>query len=280
MVAALQWGLVQTFLLDTLGRLLRNYYRATTGNLLPPSWVTSIRFAAPLGLLVGGFGGYRWVTSGRAATSATAHRNRVVFVGALVAGWGLAIVPTVAFGWLLDDRLFTVPYFVIPTLAAVAAFGGAYLLAYRVEAAWYSRRRTRLLGAVQGAVGGLILGFLGFAAYGSYLAATRSNYGLDGGPGVSAAVVLGAVVGYLLADSDRDGDRAAEFLALLVLCLLGFTAAMTLGVVVLGAVGVSVFEFGAGVGLVVVPVVAALAVAGYLAYGARTTFFRRLVGRS
>lgn len=101
LVTALRWGLVQTFVLDTLDRLFRNYYCATTEAFLPPSWVTSIQFAAPLGLLVGGIDGYRWVTSGRAMTSASAHRNRVIFVGSLLAGWALAIIPTMAFQWLL-----------------------------------------------------------------------------------------------------------------------------------------------------------------------------------
>ncbi|MFB6161173.1 MAG: hypothetical protein ABEJ61_08360 [Haloferacaceae archaeon] len=108
-MTALQWGLVQTFVLEAVGRLLRNYYRATTDAFFPPRWVTSVQFAAPLGLLVGGLGGYRWVTSGRAATSASAHRDRVVFVGALLAGWALAIVPAMTFRWLLGNRLFSVP---------------------------------------------------------------------------------------------------------------------------------------------------------------------------
>lgn len=197
LTTALQWGLVQAFLLDTLGRLLRNYYRATTDAFFPPSWVTSIQFAAPLGLLVGGIGGYRWVTSGRATTSASAHRNRVVFVGSLLAGWTLAIVPTLALQWLLGDQLFTMPYFVLPTFTAVLVLVGSYRLAYRVDADWYRQHRSRLLGVVKGAFAGVILGVIGFIAYGSYLAATQTNYSFSGGPGIVVAVCLGAIAGYI-----------------------------------------------------------------------------------
>lgn len=279
LVTALQWGLVQTFVLDTLGRLFRNYYRATTEAFLPPSWVTSIQFAAPLGLLVGGIGGYRWVTSGRATTSASAHRNRVIFVGSLLAGWALAIVPTMAFQWLLGDQLFSMPYFVLPTLTAVLVFVGSYLLAYRVETEWYRHHRTRLLGAVKGAFAGLLVGFIGFITYGGYLAATQTNYSLSGGPGIVLAVCLGAIAGYVMTDTERGGDRSAEFIILLIGSLLAFSLVMTLGMVALNTVGVSPFGFTSSFILPLIPLILALGVAGYLAYGVQTTFYRQFVGR-
>ncbi|MFC4551735.1 MULTISPECIES: hypothetical protein [Halorussus] len=279
LLAALQWGLVQAFLLDTLGRLFRNYYRATTDAFLPPRWVTSVQFAVPLGLLVGGIGGYRWVSSGRAATSDSAHRNRAVFVGSLLVGWALAIVPTMAFQWLLGERLFTVPFFVLPTLVAVLVAGGSYLLAYRVDAARYRRHRSRLLGAVKGALVGLALGVIGFVAYGRYLAATRDSYSLDGGPGIVAVVCLGACAGYVLTDSRGGGDRSAEFVAAFLVSVLGFSLATTLATVALGAVGVSPFGFVPAFALPLVSVVLALVTAGHLAYGLRTTLYRRFVGR-
>lgn len=275
-VAALQWGLVQTFLLDTLGRLLRNYYRATTDLFFPPDWVTTIQFAAPLGLLVGGIGGYRRVTSGRAPTSASAHRDRVVFVGSLVFGWALAVVPTMAFQWSLGDRLFTVPFFVLPTLAAVSVLGGSYLLAYRVDAERYRRHRNRLLGAVKGAFAGLILGFGGFIAYGRYLATTRTEYSLDGGPGIVAAACLGAIAGYALTDTERGGDRAGEFLVLFVLSVFAFGVATTLGMATLVAIGVSP-AVTASFNLPLVALEVSLVTAGYLAYGRQTALYERLV---
>ena len=278
-IAALQWGSIQTFLLDTLGRLLRNYHRATTGAFFPPDWIASIQFAAPLGLLVGGVGGYRWVTSGRATTSASAHRNRVVFVGSLLAGWALAIVPTMALRWLLGDQLFTAPFFVFPTLVAVSVLVGSYLLAYRADPDRYRLRRKRLLGAVEGALAGLILGIVGFVAYGGYLAAIRNSYSLDGGPGIAVAACLGTVAGYVLTDTERGGDRSAEFLVLFTLTLLAFSVATALGVAALGAVGGPRVGFTSSVVLPLVPIVLALGVAGYLAYGLRTTLFRRFVGR-
>ncbi|KAB1197210.1 MULTISPECIES: hypothetical protein [Haloferax] len=281
LVTALQWGLVQAFVLDTVARLLRNYYRATTDVLYAPDWVFSIQVAAPLALLVGGLGGYRWVTSGRAATSAPAHRNRVVFVGSLLVSWALAIVPTAAFQWLLGDRLFTVPFFVLPTLAAISAFGGAYLLAYRVETEWYRRHRDKLLGTARGAVVGLVLGVVGFVVYGAYLAATQTSYSLSGGPGIVAGVCLGALAGYAFGDTGRDGDRSAEFLVIFLPSVLALAVLVGLGSVVLSILGVSVFDIGVSPSFVtiLVPIVAALGVASYLTYSVETTFYRRLVGR-
>ncbi|RDI69992.1 hypothetical protein [Halopelagius longus] len=279
LVAALQWGLVQLFVLDTLGRLLQNYYRATTDAFFPPDWVASIQFAAPLGLLVGGIGGYRWVTSGQLATSASAHRKRVVFVGSLLAGWTLAIVPTLAFQWFLGDQLFSIPYFVLPTLTAVAVFVGSHLLAYRVDSESYRRHRTRLLGAVKGAFAGLMIGMIGFVAYAGYLAATRTTYSLSGGPGIVVVVGLSAIAGYVLTDTERSGDRSAEFIVLLILFVLAFSLVTTLSMVVLKVVGVPLLGLASSFVWPLIPLVLALTAAGYLTYGVQTTFYRRFVGR-
>lgn len=229
--------------------------------------MTSIQFAVPLGLLIGGIGGYRWVTSGRAGTSASAHRNRVVFIGSLLAGWVLAVVPTMAFRWLLGDRLFTVPFFVLPTLVAVSVVVGSYLLAYRVETEWYRHHRSRLLGAVKGAFVGLTLGIIGFIAYGGYLASTRTDYSFDGGPGIVVGVCLGATAGYILTDTERSGDRSAEFLVLVPLTVLAVSVVTALGTVALGAVGVSPFGSTSSFVLPLVSIVVALGAAGYFAYG-------------
>jgi len=278
LVAAVQWGLVQTFVLSLLGGLLRNYYRATTDAFLPPQWVASIQFAAPLGLIVGGFGGYRWVTSGRTATSTSAHRNRIVFVGSLLAGWALSIVPTLAFQWLLGEQLFTIPYFILPTLTAISVLVGSYLLGYQVSTEWYRHHRSRLLGAVKGAFAGLLLGVIGFIAYGGYLAATQTNYSLSGGPGIVVAVSLGAIAGYVLTDSEDAGDRSAEFFVLLILSLFAFSLLTALGMVALNAIGVSPFGFSSSLLLPLIPIVLALGVASYLSYSAQTTFYRRFAG--
>jgi hypothetical protein len=279
-VAALQWGLVQAFVFDSVGRLARNYYRATTDSFFPPDWVTSIQFAAPLGLLVGGYGGYQWLTSDRGAATLAAHRARVRFVGVLVAGWALAIVPTMAFQWLLDDQLFTVPYFILPSLVAVLVFGGAYLLAYRADPNWYDQHRNRLLDGVQGAFVGLVVGFTGFIVYGSYVAATRTEYSVDGGPGIVLTVGLGGLVGYLLGERTDNGDRAAEFVTLLLGSVLGLSLAMVLGVAVLGAAGVDLFGFGSISLYPLLPIVLALVFTTYLTYSVRTNVYGRLTGQN
>ena len=184
-----------------------------------------------------------------------------------------------AFQWLLGDRLFTTPFFALPTLVAVSVFVGSYLLAYRADAEWYRHHRSRLLGAAKGAFVGLILGVVGFIAYGGYLAATRTSYSLDGGPGIVVGVCLGAIAGYTLTDTERGGDRSAEFLALFTVSVLGFSVVTALGTIALSAVGVSPFGFISSFILPLVPVVLALGTAGYLAYGIRTTLYRRFVGR-
>ncbi|AUV83372.1 hypothetical protein C2R22_18405 [Salinigranum rubrum] len=277
-VAALQWGLVQAFLLDSLGRFLRNYYRATTEAFFAPGWVTSIQFAAPLGLLVGGYGGYRWMTSGRGSISHAAHRRRVVFVGALLAGWALAIVPTLAFDVALGDRLFTVPYFALPSLVSVLVLGGAYALAYRVDPGWYARRRNRLLGAVQGALCGLLVGLAGFVLYGQYLAATRDTYALDGSLGTVVSVVLGAAAGVALVDTDERGERAAEFVTVLLLSGLTLPLLAALVLAALNAVGL-LAGFGTPYLYPLLPLVASFGLSVYATYGARTHLSRRLVAR-
>ncbi|QOS13652.1 uncharacterized protein HfgLR_22220 (plasmid) [Haloferax gibbonsii] len=275
-LCAFQWGLVQAFVLDTLGRFLRNYYRATTGVAFPPDWVVSIQFAAPLGLLVGGFGGYRWVTSGRSAASASAHRKRVVFVGALFVGWALAIVPTTVFQLVLDERLFTVPYFVLPTLTALSVFAGASLLAYRAEAGWYRKRRNRLVGGAAGGCTGVLVGVFGFVVYSWYLLATQTNYSLNGGAGIVAAACVGAAAGYARTEGDRAGDRAREYLVLLLVSALSLSLAVGLVTLALAVVGVSVF-LGSSVVVPAIPVVGSVALAGYLAFVAETTLVGRFV---
>ncbi len=271
--------MVQAFILDTVGRLLRNYYRATTDVFSTPDWVFSILVASPLALVVGGYGGYRWVTSGRAATSASAHRNRVLFVGSLLVCWTLAIVPTVAFQWVFDDRLFTVPFFLLPTFAAIFAFGAAYHLAYRLDADWYRHNRGKLLGTAKGAVVGLVLGVVGFVVYGAYLSATQTSYSLSGGPGIVVGVFLGGLAGYAFSENERGGDRAAEFLTIFLPSVLVVALAIGLASVALAVLGMSVSGFPSSFVSVLVPIVLSLGVASYLAYHVETTFYRRLVGR-
>jgi hypothetical protein len=190
--------------------------------------VTTVQFTVPLGLVVGGYGGYRRVTSGRGATTRTAHRRRVTFVGALLVGWALAIVPTLLAGVVFGDPLFETPYFVVPTLVALTVLGGAFVLAYRTDPARYARYRNRLLGGVQGALCGLLLGVTGFVLYGRYLEATRDQFSFDGSLGIAAVVGVGTVAGVLLVDTDDGGDRAAEFVTLLVLTGLGVPIAAAL----------------------------------------------------
>ena len=277
LVAALQWGLVQTFLLDTLGRLLRNYYRATIDSFVPPSWVTSIQFAAPLALFVGGYGGYRWVTSGRATTTLSTHRTRIVFVGTLLVGWALAIVPTLVFQWVLGDRLFTVPYFLLPTLTALGALLLAYLFAYRADIPWYRLHRGKSLGAVQGAFVGGITGAIGFTVYVRYLLGTQTNFSLNGGPGIVVAVCLGAFSGYVLTDAKTSGERTLKFLTLLLLTLFGSTLLSVVGVYAFAIAGITTDAFDS-ILIFLSPIVLAVLIAGYLTYGARTAFYRHLTG--
>lgn len=277
LVAALQWGLVSSFVLDTTGRLVRNYYRATSDAFFLPDWIFLVQVASLPALLVGAGVGYWWLASGRGDATESAHGVRVRFVGALLVGWALAIVPTTALQAVLGDASSAVPYFLLPTLFASAALVGAYLLAYRVDRTWYDRRRSRLLGAGQGALVGLLLGLVGFVTYGSYLAATRTNYGLDGGPGLAVLAGLGAVVGYRLVDSREAADRAAEFVTLLVLATFALSVATGLSLVAVDAVGLA-FP-GSLLVYPLAPLVASLALATYLTYRVRTNVYGRIVGR-
>ncbi len=277
-VAAIQWGLIYGYVLDTVGRLFTNYYRATAGAAVPPDWVNTVRLAIPLGLLVGGVGGYRWVVGGRGSATAAAHRKRWVFVGALLAGGAFSWVPTVVLG----DRLYAVPYFLVPTLVAVAVFAVAVALGYRVDRAWYRRRRRKLGGAVQGALGGFLVLLFGGFAYGVYTAAARVErpsvaVGLDGSLVVPLAVGVGAVAGYAAADSEASGDRAAEFVTVVLLAFFGATPVLALVALVVGVLGVPVGGVVASAVLAAGPFVLSVGVAGYLTWGARTDVHRLFV---
>ena len=279
LVAALQWGLVSSFVFDTAGRLVRNYYRATSDAFFPPDWVFLVQLASLPALVVGAGVGYWWLASGRGDATESAHRVRVRFVGALLVGWALAIVPTAALQSVLGDAFHTVPYSLLPTLFASTALVAAYLLAYRADRTWYDRRRSRLLGVGQGALVGLLLGLTGFVVYGSYLAATRTNYALDGGPGLAVLACLGAVVGYLLGDSPETADRAAEFVTLLVLATFALSVATALAFVAVDAFGLG-FPGSTMLVYPLAPLLAALALATYLTYRVRTNVYGRIVGRS
>ena len=130
---------------------------------------------------------------------------------------------------------------------------------------------------MQGAFVGGIIGVVGFAVYGRYLLATQTNFSLNGGPGVVVAVCLGALIGYILTDSESSGERALEFLTLLLLTLFGLTLLSVIGVYAFPIAGIttSVFE---SILRFLSPIVLVVVVTGYLTYGARTTFYRRLTG--
>ena len=127
-VAGLQWGLTQAFVLGSLATLLDDYYRATTSRLFPPDWVFSVVAAVPLAFAIGGVMGYRWVANGQATSGSRAHRARVTFTGTVLVGWALAIVPRIGMRAVLGDRLHTAPWFLLPSLVPVVVLGGA---AYR-----------------------------------------------------------------------------------------------------------------------------------------------------
>ncbi|MFB6161174.1 MAG: hypothetical protein ABEJ61_08365 [Haloferacaceae archaeon] len=124
-----------------------------------------------------------------------------------------------------------------------------------------------------------MVGFAGFVAYGGYLAATRAEYSLGGGPGIVVTACLGAVAGYALTGTERGGDRSAEFVVLSGLVLLAFGLVAALGLVALDAVGVSPFGSVPSFVLPLVVLVSTLGAARYLAYGVRTTVHRRFAGR-
>lgn len=130
-----------------------------------------------------------------------------------------------------------------------------------------------------GSFAGLLVGFIGFITYGGYLAATQTNYSLSGGPRIVLAVFLGAIAGYVMTNTERGGDRSAEFVVLLIGSLLAFSLLMTLGMVALNTVGLSPFGFTSSFILPLIPLVLALGVPGYLAYGVQTRFYRQFVGR-
>lgn len=207
------------------------------------------------------------------------HRTRVEFVGALLVGWALAIVPTLVFQEILGGHLFTVPYFILPTLTALVVFLGAYLFAYHADTSWYRVHRRKVLGAVQGAFVGGIIGVVSFVIYVRYFLPVGADFSLNGGLGTVTAICLGALVGYALADTEASGDRSLEFLTLLVSMEFGVALLSAIGTYAFATTGIRIGEIVSTL-LFVGPVVLVVAVAGYLTYVSRTTFYQRLTGRT
>lgn len=279
-VAGLQWGLTQAFVLDSVATLLANYHRATTADFVAPPWVRSIGVAVPLAFVIGGLFGYRRVMRGRAPAGTPAHRARVRFTGALLVGWALAVVPVLALNSALGDRLYAVPWVVLPSLIPVAVLAVALALGYGTDDGWYARHRTAILGAVQGTLCGLLVGTLAFVGYGWYLQSTRANFSLDGGPLILLCVGLGAIAGFLLADRIEAGERGPEFVTLLVLSVCSLGIAGGVAMVTLQSLGVIPFSIGSMLFYPTVPIALALVTTVYLTYLARTDVYRRLVGQS
>ena len=278
-VAGLQWGLTQAFVLGSLATLLDDYYRATTSRLFPPDWVFSVVAAVPLAFAIGGVMGYRWVANGQATSGSRAHRARVTFTGTVLVGWALAIVPKIGMRVVLGDRLHTAPWFLLPSLVPVVVLGGAAYLGYRRDSDWYGHHRERLLGTVQGALTGLLTGIFLITIAGTYLTATLNSVSLDGGLIVVGCTILGALAGYALADRIDAGDRGPEFCTLLLLSSLLLSSVGVVLMAGLVAVGSSTPMLGVVPFYPAVPISLAFAMTVYLTYGARTDVYARLIGR-
>ncbi|MBO4248045.1 hypothetical protein IL252_09480 [Halomicrobium sp. IBSBa] len=279
LVAALQWGLCCSFVVDSAASAVRNYYRATSEAFLPPQWVFVLQLATFPALLVGGVAGYSWLRTDRGITTTDAHQRRIRFTGALFAGWALAIVPTLLYQSVLGDGLYTVPWFLLPSLTSLFVLLIADVLGYRTDPGWYEQYRNVLLGAVQGALVGLCLGLVGFAIYTEYLLRSPArNVSVDAGPATIGLAVAGAAVCAGLNARYDGGDRASEFVTLLVLSVFGLSLATVPALFVLSAVGI---PFGAAGGLVYpgLSTVCALLLATILAYRVRTNVYRRLTGQ-
>ena len=132
-VAATQWALTLGFVVNTAVDLLTGYPAltgVTGGGILPPSdqWF----YATPAAVLVGAVLGYRWLSEGFGDRSGGAHRRRVRFVLALVAGLLVGSLGLlVAAVWL--SPLGTTQWVVVGVVFDLVPLTVAGVAAYRSE---------------------------------------------------------------------------------------------------------------------------------------------------
>lgn len=280
-VATLQWGLVQTFLLQTAAGVLAGYDAWIGG--VPPAWPSSLRFAALPAFLVGAYGGYRWLDAGPGAATSDAHRRRVRFLGAFLVGWALAVVPALVWGVVVGEPLGTPAGALLPGLSGLAALAAAWLFGYRRGAdgpAWYRRRRGHVLGAVAGCLTGIAVCVLLVATLGPTLdgpGRTSTPAHVTPLVGVAIATLGGVAVG------TRVPDRVREYLTLLVASTLALSVAVGVGAVFLAVSGLgeSLGGLAGSVGATlafVVPFASALVASAVAAFWAETDVVARVVG--
>jgi hypothetical protein len=139
LVAACQWGFVQASLLATVGDLFVAYHRFTTDSVFVPGWILAVGLTVPVALLVGGHGGWTWVSRGYGERTRETHRRRRRFVLAGVVLWPAHLLPEVGLRVVLTDGATTLAGVLLGPCSTLAVLVGAYLLAYRVDPAVYDR---------------------------------------------------------------------------------------------------------------------------------------------
>lgn len=252
-IGAMQWAAVGYSASSALWQAVTDYYlfvRDAFGLPEPLGAVLWVLFVvATLGGLVGG---YLWVKrhTDSAEREHREHRKRVAFLFVLLALGIVALLAKMAVSELLGERLYTVPYFLVPSVLDFLALAGAYGLVYAVDVDWTDAggqttdgtyRPSRVAGAVGGvqwAVTALYLGVLGFAVVSEYLVRTRESFSLDPAWELIAGITVAFVVGYLRARRPTDSATAAREAHLrrveyvLLVFAFGFVLAL-LGVVAL-----------------------------------------------
>lgn len=260
-VGAIQWAAVGYSASSAIWQAFTDYYLFVRDAIWLPSPLDVALWVFFVGSILGGLvGGYLWVKrrTDSAVQERREHRTRVAFLFVLLALGVVALVVRTAVSELLGDHLYTVPYFLAPSVLDLLALVGAYGLVYVADVDWTDAggkttdgayrpsRVVGVVGGVQWAVTALYLGILGFLVVSEYLLRTRESVSLDLAWELIGVVAVAFVAGYVWARRISTSESAVreahrhriEYV-------------------------LSIFAFGVGLGLVLASVVAVLQSFGF-----------------
>jgi hypothetical protein len=256
-VGAIQWAAVGLSVSAAFWGLTTDYYWLVRDGFaaeIPSPLETALLGFYYLSIAGGLVAGYLWVKrrTASAEQERREHQTRVAFLFVLLAVGVVSFVAEGILSDLLGDRLYTVPYFVLPSALDLLGLVAAYALVYVADGDWTGgggkttdgayrpSRIAGVVGGVQWGITALYLGSVSFAVVLEYLTRTRESISIDLGREFVLTVGVALVAGYVWARRPVDSEATArEIHARRVEYVLTFfTLAFALSLLVTGALAV------------------------------------------
>jgi hypothetical protein len=226
-VGAIQWAAVGLSVSTALWGLTTDYYWLVRDGFaaeIPRLLETTLLGFYYLSIAGGLVAGYLWVKrrTDSAEQERREHRTRVAFLFVLLAVGVVSFVVEATLSDLLGDRLYTVPYFVLPSAFDLLGLVAAYALVYATDGDWTGgggktidgayrpSRIAGVVGGVQWGVTALYLGSVCFALVIEYLMRTRESISIDLGREFVLAVGVAFAAGYVWARRPVDSEATAR----------------------------------------------------------------------